>query len=306
MQIRDFTYMQQRHNEIYGARNEMYQKINKINKQSSNPEQFIISKYYRKNSPYYIQGLTPEQRDERLHNELAVLCGQEPNYHCTDELMLDMYGSPVNDFIENAKQKMHNRILVNTQLNELFQKNNIIMSSSTRLTFTIDSNHKLIVTGNIDNNTNKKIEQLLNSDGVSKSLFKHILNNNLSTSEQYTDTQRLKYSISNTLRKYTGYTLDDLIYTDDNKILTNKGHNISDLLNNSLRNNPYIPSSEKKYIKLYIFDGINKLLPYGVKNIKNMELKINYINDSLSDIGVKYGFGSEQLDWYNSLIKTKK
>lgn len=231
-----------------------------------------------------------------LPYELNILeVGNGTNSYLNDK------GEALNWIKEIAAQKLNNRQLIDNQLQQMFKANNILVPNDLNLTFTIDSNYKLIVSGTDDANLKNQLENLLNNTGTSENLFNHILNTYMKTNDKFTNLEALKYATNKNLKNMTGYTLKDITVKGGN-IFTNDGKSLFNILPPSKNSNTYIESLENGKVA-FLVQSIKKLAATGFNNIKDLSLDINYSNGYLSDIGLKYGFGPNQLDWYTDSSK---
>lgn len=210
-------------------------------------------------------------------------------------------GEALNWVKEIAAQKLNNRQLVDNQLKQLLNENNILVPNDLNLTFTIDSNYKLTVSGTDNADLKNQLEILLNDTGTSENLFNHILNTYMKTNDKFTNLEALKYTTNKNLKNMTGYSLKDITVKDGN-VFTNDGKSLFSILSSSKNPNSYIASLENGKVA-FLAQSIKKLATTGFNNIKDLNLDINYCNGNLSDIGLKYGFGPNQLDWYTDSSK---
>jgi len=217
--------------------------------------------------------------------------------------------TPHNSKWTTAGQMQHNRKMVTSQLNNLFNRNGIIVPENLRLSFTIDSQFRLRVTGTDDESLIKRIEELLNRNGNSQQLYDHILQSTrtrdyecISDQVQEGSDSLRQYRVDWAIRNYTDYTRQDLDLVNG-KFLTKDGIDIMELIREGM-------AKEHGEDNVHLFAGstqreLDWLAKTGPDNIPDLTLTINYENGNLFDVGQPYGYGPGQTDWISELLGGK-
>ena len=203
----------------------------------------------------------------------------------------------------------HNRNMINSQLSELFRKNGIDVPADTRLTFVIDSQYRLRVTGTDYEDLVKQIEGVLNKNGNAANLYQHIYQSTRITggervSSQVREDSLRMYNVDWVIREYTGYQRQDLDLVDG-KFLTKDGVDITELIKNGVADHFNDSSSSVGILVEYNMNEIEWLAKANPENIPEMILSIEYENGSLYDVGQPHGYGFGQTDWLRSLLGGK-
>ena len=201
---------------------------------------------------------------------------------------------------------LHNRKMINSQLSELFRKNGIEVPADTRLTFVIDSQYRLRVTGTDDEDLVKQIEDALNKNGNAANLYQHIYQSTGITggervSNQVREDSLRMYQVDWAIREYTGYQRQDLDLVDG-KFLTKDGVDIAELIKKGVAGYFNDSSSSAGILTAYNLNEIEWLAKVGPENIPEMTLSIDFENGSLYDVGQPHGYGVGQTDWLRSLL----
>jgi len=104
--------------------NDYYPKVVEENNQFENPYNHIWDKYNNTSSPYYIQGLTKEEREATYTNEFNFQrWGKDSGtYDLRDSMFRNRDNSSLNDNVNVAEEKAFNREKVNTQFQSLLNK----------------------------------------------------------------------------------------------------------------------------------------------------------------------------------------
>ncbi|ADG94668.1 hypothetical protein Arnit_3020 [Arcobacter nitrofigilis DSM 7299] len=286
-------------------KNDYYAKVVEEDKQFDNPAQHIWDKYYDKTSPYYINGLTDEERDAAEKNEYNYFkWGENGSTYYYDPIFRDrgmegMYGD-----VEIAKEKAFNREEVNKQVQQLLDTNSLIIPKDTKLRFTIDPNdYKVSVTGTDDTNLTSLLEKMLDEKN-SKQLFIHIISSSLDDSTQFTREKHDKYDLIREMKDEIGYDLNDLSVVDG-KFVTEDGTDVFDLYKESIRNGTSVPE-EYKNIAIYSYgEDLKNLAKAGIDSIPDLVLSIDYENGSFYDVGQSKNYGTGKTDWIDKLEASK-
>ena len=170
--------------------NDYYPKVVEENNQFENPYNHIWDKYNNIFSPYYIQGLTKEEREATYTNEFNFQrWGKDSGtYDLRDFMFRNRDNSSLNDNVNVAEEKAFNREKVNTQFQSLLNKYNITIPQDTKLSFTIDPNTlKATVSGSDDETLTKSAQDVIDTADNAKQLFLHIISSRSDDSTQYND-----------------------------------------------------------------------------------------------------------------------
>ena len=201
------------------------------NNQFKYPFDHIWDKYENTSSPYYIKGLTKEERNAAHTNEFnfQTLGEKNGNYMLLDDPFFKSLGPVSGGIIETAEEKAFNREKVNTQFQSLLNKYNVTIPQDTKLSFTIDPNSlKAIVSGTDDETLAKSVEDVINTADNAKQLFLHIYSSRSDDSTQYNEEASSKFHITQNIKDATGYTLKDL-EIKDGKFITADGTDIAEI-----------------------------------------------------------------------------
>jgi hypothetical protein len=203
----------------------------------------------------------------------------------------------------SAGFRFHNRNMVTSQLNGLLSRNGIFLPENMRLSFVIDSQYRLRVTGTDDENLTEHIENLINANGNSEQLYKHILQSTRTRgseqiSSQIKENSLRMYRVDDIIRTYTDYTRQDLNLVDG-KFLTPDGMDIFELIKAGIVKE--VTSGAGILIE-HNRQELAWLAKVGPENIPDMVLTIDYENGNLYDVGQPYGYGPGQTGWIIDLL----
>jgi hypothetical protein len=196
------------------------------------------------------------------------------------------------------------RRAVNSQLNDLFQRNGIVIPENLRLSFTIDIFYRLRVTGTDDENLKKQIEDVLNKNDNAFSLWGHIFESlrsahYITTAEsptgQLNNGFERAFWLDSMLRQYTGYSMRHDLEFVDGKFLTKDGENIFEIAANV----------GDKHIAAYLISELAWMINAGGPgNMPDLTLTIDFENGRLFDVGQRNGYGPGQTGWIDKLPGT--
>lgn len=269
------------------------------NNQFKDPYGHIWDKYENTSSPYYIKGLTKEERNAAHTNEFnfQTLGEKNGNYMLLDDPFFKSLGPVSGGILEDAERKAFDREKVNTQFQSLLNKYNVTISQDTKLSFTIDPNSlKATVSGTDDETLAKSVEDVINTADNAKQLFLHIFSSRSDDSTQYNGLSASKFELTNEIKNVTGYNLKDL-EIKDGKFLTPDGTDVGDIYAKKINENPKMSDN---YKMLYI--GTNKaelakLAKDGFDSVPDLVLSIDYQNNSFYDVKQSENFGTEKSGW---------
>ena len=269
------------------------------NNQFKDPFDHIWDKYENTSSPYYIKGLTKEEREIAHTNEFNFQTQGEKNgnFDLRDPIFKGRDNSSLFDNVDVAQRKAFDREKVNTQFQSLLNKYNISIPQDTKLSFTIDPNSlKATVSGTDDETLAKSVEDVINTADNAKQLFLHIFSSRSDDSTQYNGPSASKFELTNEIKNVTGYTLKDL-EIKDGKFITADGTDVGEIYAKKINENPKMSDN---YKMLYI--GTNKaelakLAKDGFDSVSDLVLSIDYQNNSFYDVKQSENFGTEKSGW---------
>ena len=278
------------------------------NNQFKDPFDHIWDKYENTSSPYYIKGLTKEERNAAHTNEFnfQTLGEKNGNYMLLDDPFFKSLGPVSGGILEDAERKAFDREKVNTQFQSLLNKYNVTIPQDTKLSFTIDPNSlKATVSGTDDETLAKSVEDVINTADNAKQLFLHIFSSRSDDSTQYNGPSASKFELTNEIKNVTGYTLKDL-EIKDGKFITADGTDVGEIYAKKINENPKMSDN---YKMLYI--GTNKaelakLAKDGFDSVSDLVLSIDYQNNSFYDVKQSENFGTEKSGWINELKQARR
>jgi hypothetical protein len=264
-----------------------YQKVNEENKSHADPMAYIRDKYENSRSAYYRSDMTEKERSIAFRNEKMMLehgfCDSSPQdyiFRNTDK----------NYFSMDAREKQFNRDNMNADINAIFAGAGIQIPEGKLFKFLVDPYTKRIsVDGLDDQSLAEQIENVLNHGENGARLFGHIWSSLTSDTTQLTPEEKLKYTLYNSIMKYTGHDVSKL----DNQngvLVTPEGRDIVSIY---MENAP-VPDQYKGHVAASLREQIAKMLEIGWDHIDDLVLEIDCKDGFLYDIGQKYGYGPGQ------------
>ena len=288
--------------ELEAAINKMrkhYLNATKENNQFEDPYGHIKDKYKNTSSPYYIQGLTKEERNAAYTNERRFQNHGEKNgnYMLADDPIFKSMGPVSGGIIETAERKAYDREKVNSQFQSLLDKYNISIPQDTKLSFTIDPNTlKATVSGTDDVALAKSVEEVVNTADNAKQLFLHIISSRSDGSTQYNAKSSIKYGLVQNIKDVTGYNLKDL-EIKDGKFVTTDGTDVLQIYVKKINENPNMSDYTKQMSIASDGAELAKLARNGFDSVPDLVLSIDYQNDSFYDVKQSENFGTEKSGW---------
>ena len=284
---------------------EHYAKMNEENKKFDYPYNHIFDKYKNTSSPYYVQGLTKEERETAYSQEINYLKnGHLLTYGPNDAVLRDepsRYGD-----VEVAERKAYDREKVNGQFQSLLDKYNIPIPKDTKLSFTIDPNTlKATVTGTDDETLAKSVEDVINTADNAKQLFLHISSSRSDDSTQYNGASSSKYGLVQNIKDVTGYNLKDL-EIKDGKFVTEDGTDVFQIYAKKINENPNKSDFVKQMTIASYGERLSELAQNGFDSVPDLVLSIDYQNGSFYDVKQSENFGTEKSGWINELKQARK
>ena len=285
---------------------EHYLNAAKENNKFANPYDHLDEKYNNPTSPYYIQGLSKEERNAAYTNELFFQRNQsyynqtentDANYMLLDDPFFKSLGPVSGGIIETAERKAFDREKVNTQFQSLLNKYNVTIPQDTKLSFTIDPNTlKATVSGTDDETLTKSVEDVINTADNATELFYHISSSVSDDSTQYTPRQYSKFNLTKQIKDVTGYSLKDL-EIKDGKFMTPDGIDVAEIYTKKINENPKMSDYYKMMSIGSNVADLKKLAKDGFDSVPDLVLSIDYQNGSFYDVKQSENFGTQKSGW---------
>ena len=288
--------------------NHYYPKVVEENNQFENPYNHIWDKYNNIFSPYYIQGLTKEEREATYTNEFNFQrWGKDSGtYDLRDFMFRNRDNSSLNDNVNVAEEKAFNREKVNTQFQSLLNKYNITIPQDTKLSFTIDPNTlKATVSGSDDETLTKSAQDVIDTADNAKQLFLHIISSRSDDSTQYNDKSDTKFNLVQQIKNETGYNLKDL-EIKDGKFVTADGTDVFQIYAKKINENPNISDFTKQMTISFYGSNLSELAQNGFDSVPDLVLSIDYQNGSFYDVKQSENFGTQKSGWIKELKQARR
>ena len=288
--------------------NDYYPKVVEENNQFENPYNHIWDKYNNIFSPYYIQGLTKEEREATYTNEFNFQrWGKDSGtYDLRDFMFRNRDNSSLNDNVNVAEEKAFNREKVNTQFQSLLNKYNITIPQDTKLSFTIDPNTlKATVSGSDDETLTKSAQDVIDTADNAKQLFLHIISSRSDDSTQYNDKSDTKFNLVQQIKNETGYNLKD-IEIKDGKFVTADGTDVFQIYAKKINENPNISDFTKQMTISFYGSNLSELAQNGFDSVPDLVLSIDYQNGSFYDVKQSENFGTQKSGWIKELKQARR
>ena len=288
--------------------NDYYPKVVEENNQFENPYNHIWDKYNNISSPYYIQGLTKEEREATYTNEFNFQrWGKDSGtYDLRDFMFRNRDNSSLNDNVNVAEEKAFNREKVNTQFQSLLNKYNITIPQDTNLSFTIDPNTlKATVSGSDDETLTKSAQDVIDTADNAKQLFLHIISSRSDDSTQYNDKSDTKFNLVQQIKNETGYNLKDL-EIKDGKFVTADGTDVFQIYAKKINENPNISDFTKQMTISFYGSNLSELAQNGFDSVPDLVLSIDYQNGSFYDVKQSENFGTQKSGWIKELKQARR
>ena len=288
--------------------NDYYPKVVEENNQFENPYNHIWDKYNNIFSPYYIQGLTKEEREATYTNEFNFQrWGKDSGtYDLRDFMFRNRDNSSLNDNVNVAEEKAFNREKVNTQFQSLLNKYNITIPQDTKLSFTIDPNTlKATVSGSDDETLTKSAQDVIDTADNAKQLFLHIISSRSDDSTQYNDKSDTKFNLVQQIKNETGYNLKDL-EIKDGEFVTADGTDVFQIYAKKINENPNISDFTKQMTISFYGSNLSELAQNGFDSVPDLVLSIDYQNGSFYDVKQSENFGTQKSGWIKELKQARR
>lgn len=278
--------------------NKHYEEVNEENKKYANPEQHIRDKYYNKKSPYYIKGLTNDEREVCVNNEINVLNGKQV-YKPYDPTDMENFG-PKSTFVERMEYNQEVRNDINESVNNLFREYGITIPDDEELRLTVDPYDYYIHAEGVDEGLAERIEAALNQGKNGYNLYQHIYmcnpqNYNETPPYQYLQGDREKMVLYHFVDKLTGLDIREL-ENKDGKFYTPDGQELWSVLSEKyaelVAENKADAASLGEYRAAY-----DRIAKDGWDKSTDCNLSLDYKNGYLHDIDMVHGYGPGQTEW---------
>lgn len=193
------------------ALTEKYSKLAAEAKTHSNPEKYIHSKYFDKNSEYYETNLTDTECRIAYNYEMQMCRTEKINgVNFQDSLFR---GIEVDGDSVDSDKIQFERALVNTQISNILKQAGVDTSSIKNCTYTVNPYSYEITEDGGNDETKALMQAALNVGDNGKNLYKHIYycsTQDGCESFQITKKSKMKYEAYHQVYSYTGYELDKL------------------------------------------------------------------------------------------------
>ncbi len=293
---------------------EYYEKQNKINKMFDNPKEHIRKKYYDRKYPYYVKGLTNQERRIVYENEINCFEGRTPSPNYYDPIIQEKFGAKNNVLVEDMEYNQSVRNQIKDSINQLFEENDIVIPDNVNLQLAVDPYDYKIYALGVKDELADKIEIVLNKGNNGRNLYSHIehcnpasfnfaesFGLNFPEPEQYGSGDTRKMSLFHFVKRITGYDMREL-KNENFKFYTPDGQELWDVVTKEF-------NEKAKYDISYRLED----LEWEYKNYQNIAVggfdsswhairAIGYKNGDLYDIDTKYGYGEGQREWQKDII----
>lgn len=286
---------------------EHYAKVNEENRRFANPLNHIQRKYYDRTYPYYVEGLTNEERSICSKNEEKVYLGLQPSVNSHDPIVQETFGGihaekwPV-DYNQGVRDE------INASVNQLFKEHGIVLPEGTDLLLTVDPYENKIHAGGVDEELAEKIENALNKGKNGYNLYSHLLfcnpaNAGMPEPPQYSSGGEFKSTLYQVVKEFTGYDIREL-ENRDGKFFAPDGRELWDVLTEKY--NEFCKQEGIDYIPTFRLDGnikgiYNTVAAIGWENYPDKNLSIGYKDGFLYDIDTEHGYGPGQTAWIDQI-----
>ena len=268
------------------ALTEKYSKLVSEAKRHSNPEDYILQKYYNKCSEYYETNLSDIERDIAYHQELYMYKhGKIDGVSFRDSLFR---GIEVNSDVTCRDEIKFERQLVNAQISNILSQSGINADEILETCkFTVDPYTYEISVDGVGQDLKAAMENALNVGDNGKYLFFHI--NKCATQDGCNSTQpvskesNMKYLAYQEVYTFTGLKLNEL--TEKNgTYYTEDGQDILSLANTAIGKSDNVPKDYKASMKEVIQRLVSGIAKMGWNNVPDMRLSILFGQNGLKDI----------------------
>lgn len=287
---------------------EYYAEQNEENKKFANPEKHIKDKYFNKNSPYYIGGLTQMEREIGAEQEQKVLLGLKPSVNNYDPVIQRVFGG-MNSFVADIEYNQEIRGQMNDAINQLFKENGITIPDGADLQLMIDPYDFKIHASGVDDKLVQAIENALNKGKNGYYLYSHISYSNpgnfgLPEPSQFSEGDVAKAAVYHLVKDLTGYDIRELD-NKEGKFYTPNGRDLWEILSDKYQEMKSTGNVGSFSLDQYYWQ-YQRIAREGWNSSTDANLTIGYKNSSLYDIDTSYGYGSGQTTWKDEIITQLK
>lgn len=288
-----------KYEKYFKALNEHYSKVNEENKKFANPEKHIVDKYFNKNSPYYVKGLTQKERDICATAEQRVLMGMQPDLCGLDPVIRENFDG-CNIFVMDMEWNQEIRDEMNSAINQAFEKNGIVIPKDADLRLTVDPYDFFIHATGVNEELAKRIEAALNQGKNGYYLYNHIsfcnpVNYGVEEPYQYIQGDKEKMVVYHFVNRLTGYDIREL-ENRDGKFYTPDGKDLWEVLKDKYNKLVADGNADASVLKEYEA-AYQRIAKAGWNRTTDCNLMIDYKDSSLCDIDTSYGYGPGQTAW---------
>lgn len=279
--------------------NEHYSKVNEENKKFANPEKHINDKYFNKNSPYYVKGLTQKEREICATAEQRVLMGMQPDLNGDDPVIRENFGG-CNIFMMDMEWNQEIRDKMNDTIHQAFEENGIVIPKDADLKLTVDPYDFFIHASGVNEELARAIEEALNQGKNGYNLYNHIsfcdpVNYGVEEPYQYIQGDKEKMVVYHFVNRLTGYDIREL-ENRDGKFYTPNGEDLWGVLKDKYSKLVADGNADASVLEEYEA-AYQRIAKAGWDRTTDCNLTIGYKDGFLYDIDTSYGYGPGQTAW---------
>ncbi len=283
----------------FAVLNEHYAKVNEENKKFASPEGHITDKYFNKNSPYYVKGLTQKEREICAAQEQRVLMGMQPDLCGNDPLIREKFGG-CNTFVDDMEWNQEIRGKINDAIHQALEENGIVIPKDADLRLTADPYDFLIHVSGADEALAKRIETALNQGKNGYYLYQHIaccnpVNYGAEEPVQYISGNKEKMVVYHFVNRLTGYDIRELEHRDG-KFYTPDGEDLWEVLKDKYNKLAADGKADVSVLGRYKA-AYRRAAAAGWERTEDCNLTIGYKDGHLYDLDTSYGYGPGQTAW---------
>ena len=297
--------------ELQDKLDKIYEATNRRNKSFSDPKEHIRRKYFDTTYAHYrvLDGrYHSAERVNAYQNEMNVLYGGKPIYYSVEDYKYRGNEAPrIHGEIESFRSYIHDRLNMDFQISELFQKNGIQIPKDASLIFRSDLyTRRISVLGNIDDSLKQDIEAVLNQGKNAFVLSLHIAQSlsGLSQSQQDNPEKSRLWNLAGKIFRYTGIDMRDL-EARDGSFFTKDGEDIFTKISEGVK------EATKENTKTEQLAALSMLAAnveyFSEKGIlkENAYFDIQFKDGHLLDMYQKYKYGVGQNSWIHDMAREK-
>lgn len=191
---------------------------------------------------------------------------------------------------ERGRKEFSNKI------SDLLEKNGIELDADEKLTFNVDKDCKIQVSGIDDEEKRAKIEAVLNAEENMGFRLLQTIQNTKQFNGNYDPMVYKKWYVNRYLKENAGQSLEDLSLVNGELVGANE--KLTGIFNSKIED---VGEDLYRYHRAMLAK-VKELIVYGDSKIADLEGSIDFQSGSLIDRDVKYGFGPEQFNaWIYSI-----